>query len=99
EVANSIAATVVKQLKESNLVLLPEATARFSHQFYREREKQLAKRAVTALTTVKYELLTGIKTVRTIKYMVKDGRIPTRYHYKDQRGTLHILTAFLKEQE
>lgn len=87
---------LVAEMKQQNLVLVHSSVAYYGFEFMREREAMLKLKAVTPNMIIKYKLLTNVKSVRTIKNMVADGRIGKNEWFKDSKGVMQILTAAIK---
>ncbi len=75
ETITAIKREVVNGISEAGLVLIPENVAVFSFQFYNAKKEVMSNKYVTPNTIKKYGLVVGVKTRRTIKNMVGDGRI------------------------
>lgn len=86
----------IEALKAANLVILPEDAAAFAHDFYKEQKKLLAQKALTPYQIAKYKLLPGVKTLKTVKDMINDGRITGSEYYNDTNGKLKISCVAIK---
>lgn len=82
----------IERLKAEGLILVPERVAEHGLSYYEKRRKLLAKKTVSPHEIVKYELL-GATTVRTIKNMIKDGRIHATECYQETTGRWRIMTS------
>jgi hypothetical protein len=91
-----IVSNLMDSFKKEGLVLVPENAAVFALQYAAERKKAFKKTAVTPHTIVKYKMLNTNPTVRTIKNMVKDGRIGVEEHYRDSKDHLYVLVSAIK---
>lgn len=96
ESVDKIVSGLMETIQKKGLVLVPENAAEFALQFAAERKKAFKKTAVTPQTIVKYKMLNSKPTVRTIKNMVKDGRIGVEEHYRNDKDHLYILVSTIK---
>jgi hypothetical protein len=87
---------LVAELKSEGLILVHKSSVFTDVNKLREREAIMRLKTVTPSMIIKHQLLINVKSVRTIKNMVKDGRIKANEWLKDSNGTLQILTAAIK---
>ena len=87
--------TLISTLKAAGLVLLPESAAAFASEYYSKRTNLMKRKAVSLVMVEKYKLIDGVKTRRTLKNMIADGRIKPNESYRD-KGTTMLLTMAIK---
>ena len=85
----------IEALKNEGLVLVPEHVAKYSLGFYEKRRQLLTRIMVTPYEVVKWDLLNGVKSIKTVKNMIKDYRIGVKEHLQKD-GKLYILTNAIK---
>jgi len=85
----------IDALKEEGLVCVPDHVAKYAVNFYEKQRQMLTRVMVTPYEIVKWDLLNGVKSIKTVKNMVKDCRIGVKeHHYVNDK--LHILTEAIK---
>lgn len=87
---------LIEGLREAGLILVPEKVAVFSLEFYNAKKKVLRNKYVTPSQIAKYGLLNKVKTIRTVKHMVADGRITPNEWFRDAKGHMQILTVAIR---
>lgn len=86
---------VMATLKANDLILVHKSTAQVSARFYKKRQALLRKTAVSACAVADYNLLDSQPTRRTVKNMIKDGRIMPHEAYMDN-GVQMVLVSAIK---
>lgn len=86
----------ITALKDAGLVLLPKAAAEYGTDFLVKQKIALSKTAITPYKIAKLKLIPGVKTLKTVKDMINDGRIGVNEFYTDSSGKTYVLTAAVK---
>ena len=86
---------LINTLKAEGLVLVPEAAGKYAYDFFEKKRQMLTRVMVTPYEVVKWDLLNGVKSIKTVKNMVSDYRFSkNEVAYRDDK--LHILTSAIK---
>lgn len=85
--------TVMATFKAEGLILVPEAVGKHASIFYDKREKLLKQKWVTAYEVAEFQLLNRKPTLKTVKNMIKDGRITKDENYINDKGVSMVLVA------
>jgi len=93
ETITALKRELVAELKNEGLILVHKSSVFADVNKLREREAIMRLKTVTPNMIIKHQLLNNVKSVRTIKNMVKDGRIKANEWLKDSNGTMQVLTA------
>lgn len=88
--------TLKNFLKAEGLILVSEDIAKLGADIYLDQKRILKQKTITPYLIAKFRLLPGVKTLKTIKNMVEDGRISKNEYYIDNSGKMHILTMAVK---
>lgn len=83
-------------LKDEGLLLVPETLAQISADIYVHQHKLLKKKTITPYLIAKFNLIPGVKTIRTVKTMTEDGRIGKDEFFIDTNGRMKISTSAIK---
>lgn len=86
----------IQALTDAGLVIMPYSVGMYASNFYKEQQKLLRQKSVTAYQIAKWQLLPGVKSIKTVKNMVKDGRIAAGESYVNTHGVQCILTTAIK---
>jgi hypothetical protein len=87
---------MIGTLKGAGLLLVPEEAGPFALRFYKEQQQLLKLKHSTPYLIAKYKLLPKHPDLRTIKNMVKDGRIRPGEVFENTKGMLQIMMSAVK---
>lgn len=89
----------MKHLAQNGLVIVPKTLVEqnLDHaKLKAAQNKELKKKWTTPYYIAKYQLIDGVTSIKTIKAMIKDGRIGANEHYTDEKGKCKILVTAIK---
>lgn len=86
----------IDAIKAEGLVLVPEAVAGLAVDVFVKQKKLLSRKTLTPYTIAKFQLVPGVKSLKTIKHMALDGRISKNEFFIDASGKMQILTMAIK---
>lgn len=96
EVKEVIQREFISALQAEGLVLVPDFVGNHVKDFYEKRQQLLRKKYVTPYQIAKYGLLPGVKSIKTVKAMLTDGRIAATEWFLDKQGKKQVLTMAIK---
>lgn len=99
ESISAISLEVANLLKAQGLAIVPiEMAQKLTDDDFDARRKQLlSEKYVTPYKIWKFKLLENVKSLDTVKNMVKDGRIPAKFVVVDKKNRMKISTLFLTD--
>lgn len=65
-------------------------------QLKKAKARMMRRNRLTPYEISKFELINGVKSIKTVKNMVVDGRIRPDENYKDSSGKLYITRAAIE---
>lgn len=92
ESITAISRELTQNLHDQGLVVVHKSVAHYGFGFMQKRNAVLKLQTVTPSMIVKYQLLNKVRSVSTIKNMVKDGRI-AKTEWLINNNVLHIIIA------
>ena len=86
---------VIEALEAKGLVLVP-ASELDDMQKRKAEQRLLSRTKLTPYQVIKFDLLPGVKSIKTIKNMAEDGRFGKYEYLIDSNGKHWVLTSALK---
>lgn len=86
---------VIAQLTANGMVLVP-ASQLAEIDRRKTVNRMLSRQKLTPYQIIKFDLLPGVKSIKTIKKMATDGRLGKYEHVIDASGKHWILTSAIK---
>ena len=96
EEIEAVSSVLISQLRDAGLVLVPNHFAKYAYDYEQKRKQLMKKRAVTLVMAEKYKLVDKATARRTLKTMIKDGRLTQNENFKDAKGVSYITTAGIR---
>jgi hypothetical protein len=88
----AIVNSIVDGLAAKGLAVVPANLVEPAMALQKAKDLLMKRGKVTPYEIAKFELLDGVKALKTIKNMVADGRIKKHEHFIDRSGKLYITT-------
>tara|TARA_B100000768_G_scaffold116524_1_gene107828 strand:+ start:1366 stop:1680 length:315 start_codon:yes stop_codon:yes gene_type:complete len=86
---------LITVLKNKQLLLVPNNVGIYAMQFYEKRNQMFRRFKVTPYQIIKWDMLNGVKSIKTVHNMVKDKRIES-FETAEIDGKFYIITAAIK---
>lgn len=86
---------LISVLKSEGLILIPESVGVYAVKYFEKKRQLLTRVMVTPYQVVKWDLLNGVKSIKTVHNMIKDYRIQTSETCVID-GKCYVLTEAIK---
>lgn len=84
---------LVAGLAAKGLAVVPASLVEPAMQLQKAKAKLMKRAKVTPYECAKFQLIDGVTSIKTVKTMVKDGRITANESFTDRSGKLYITTS------